>query len=84
MNAGTRLGPPTTVLRGDGVETGLVGGKAAMLDRLVALGAPVPRSGAVTTAAYRAFVEQPELAELLERLRREPLPDTADMAAAQR
>jgi pyruvate,water dikinase len=38
-------------------STALVGGKGAGLARLLALGAPVPRSFAVTTRAFRAFCE---------------------------
>lgn len=46
-----------------------IGGKAAALARLIAAGHPVPRSVVVTTAAYRAFVVDPEIVALLARLR---------------
>lgn len=73
-----------TTLLGEGSSTvATVGAKAAMLDRIAALGAPVPPSGAVTTAAYRAFTGEPGIAALLERLRSEPIPTPAMHAASQ-
>ncbi|MFQ1002380.1 PEP/pyruvate-binding domain-containing protein [Modestobacter sp. SSW1-42] len=46
-----------------------LGGKAASLDRLVQAGFPVPDTAVVTASAYRAVAAQPELADLLARLR---------------
>ncbi len=60
----THLAP----LAGYGLESGLVGGKGAALDRLIGAGFTVPRSFVVTTEAYRAFVAQPEVAALLDEL----------------
>jgi phosphohistidine swiveling domain-containing protein/membrane-associated phospholipid phosphatase len=55
-----------------------VGGKGAVLDRLVALQVPVPDTGALTTAAYHAFCRAPELAQLIDTLRTSPLPSPSD------
>lgn len=52
-------------LDGNGAPASLVGGKAAALDRLVGASAPVPRAAALTTDAYRRFVEAAELGPLL-------------------
>jgi phosphohistidine swiveling domain-containing protein len=60
---------PAALLLDGGVDPGLLGGKAASLDRLVAWGLPVPPSGAVTTEAYRRFAGQPEIVSLLDRIR---------------
>jgi rifampicin phosphotransferase len=43
----------------------LVGGKAAQLSELVALGLPVPTAFSLTTAAYRAFTESTGIAAWL-------------------
>ncbi len=58
--------PLAVVLDGRGIGGAEAGGKGAALDRLVALGAPVPRSGVLTTAAYRAFVDQDAMAAAVE------------------
>ena len=42
-------GPLAVRLTGDGVDASVAGGKGAALDRLVALAAPVPAAGVVTT-----------------------------------
>jgi rifampicin phosphotransferase len=42
-------------LDGAGVDRSTVGGKAASLGRLIAMGAPVPKAGVLTTAAWHAF-----------------------------
>jgi phosphohistidine swiveling domain-containing protein len=47
-------------LDGSGAANEVVGGKAAMLDQLLALGAPVPPSAVLTTAAYRRVFAQLE------------------------
>jgi pyruvate,water dikinase len=71
------------VLDGSPVEVALVGGKGASLARLVALGAPVPPTGVVTTSAYRRVAEDAALRSLVDELRRAPPPNAADMAADQ-
>ncbi|MFQ5966360.1 MAG: PEP/pyruvate-binding domain-containing protein [Acidimicrobiia bacterium] len=67
--------PRVVVLEGTGLDDALVGGKAASLDRLIGIGMPVPLTGAVTTAGYRAFVAESGLGRFLEDLRSAPLPD---------
>ncbi len=49
-------------LDGRGHDAALVGGKAAAIDRLIAAGFNVPPALAVTTPAYRAFIEEADLA----------------------
>ncbi|MDH3678634.1 MAG: PEP-utilizing enzyme [Acidimicrobiia bacterium] len=73
----------TVLLDGQGADIALVGSKAAMLDRLITLDATVPRSGAVTTAAYRRFVSgSRELEALLDELRAEPVPALSERERA--
>lgn len=86
MNIGIEdLDGETVVLDGRGASAELVGGKAAMLDRLVALGAPVPSSGAVTTLAYRRVVAgSPTLRHLLDELIISPVPALAEREQARR
>ncbi len=86
MTAGTEdLDVQTVVLNGRATSAELVGGKAAMLDRLIALGAPVPSSGAVTTTAYRRVVGgSPALRALLDELITGPLPALPDREQARR
>ncbi|MBW0272795.1 hypothetical protein ATM97_22145 [Nocardia sp. MH4] len=63
------------ILSGAGCSGGLVGGKAAALDRLIGWGIQVPAAACVTAAAYRAVARRPAVAELLARLDRgEPVP----------
>ena len=81
MTAGTDHHRWTARLTGNAAPE-RAGSKAAMLDRLIALGAPVPASGIVGTDAYRAFVASSGLEPLLERLRAEALPSPAEQAAA--
>lgn len=69
------------LLDGSGVGEELVGGKAASLDRLIAVGAPVPPTGAITTTAYMRFIEAPALSALLDELRSAPIPEPAAMEA---
>jgi phosphohistidine swiveling domain-containing protein len=71
----------TLVLTGDGAPGAVVGGKAAALDALVAGGHPVPPTGVVTTHAYRRFVAETGLEELLGELRERGAPDGAHAAA---
>jgi pyruvate,water dikinase len=68
-------------LVGAGIEASIAGGKGAALDRLVALGAPVPPVGVVTTASYRPFAAEPAIAALLDELRTSPVPAPSEHAA---
>ena len=61
-------------LTGKGMEPSEAGGKGAALDRLVALAAPVPSTGVVTTQSYRAFAADPTIAAFLDALRKAPVP----------
>lgn len=61
-------------LDGTGASVKEVGGKAASLDRLLAFGFPVPQAFALTTDAYRAFVDEGELGRFIGRLRETDLP----------
>jgi phosphohistidine swiveling domain-containing protein len=70
--------PLTLVLRGEGVEPLVAGGKGAALDRLVALDARVPRTGVVTTSSYRAFEAQPEIASFVAGLKASEVPDPSE------
>lgn len=68
-------------LDGRGHPVALVGGKAASLDALVRLGFRVPAAAAVTTVAYRSFLDSsPVLEHFLDELRGAPAPppDQAD------
>jgi pyruvate,water dikinase len=60
---------PVVDLTGRGLSPGIVGGKGSALDRLIGSSIPVPASGAVTTSAYRSFVDVPVLDELIGRIR---------------
>jgi pyruvate,water dikinase len=53
-------------LKGSGVPTSVAGGKGSALDRLIAVDAPVPATGVVTTDAYRAFVDASDLGDRLD------------------
>ncbi|HEX2193285.1 MAG TPA: PEP/pyruvate-binding domain-containing protein [Acidimicrobiales bacterium] len=72
-------------LDGTGATPSTVGGKAAALDRLVRIGAPVPRAAALTVEAYHAFVEQgglgPWLSALTSRVEPSRLLDAPDDVA---
>ena len=62
--------PPLVVRFGDEPATvALVGGKGASLSRMAAWGLPVPPTGAVTTEAYRAVASDPQVAQLIARVR---------------
>lgn len=69
-------------LRGDGIAVRDAGGKGSALDRLVALGARVPRTAVVTTEAYRRFTADPAIADFLATLRSEAIPDTGEYTIA--
>lgn len=70
------MDPPNTVmLTGEGVSQGIVGGKGAWLDRLIARSAPVPPVGVITAQAYHRFVRScSDLSRLLDELRSSPPP----------
>lgn len=59
----------TVRLDGSGADPAAVGGKGASLDRLVALGLPVPATGVVTTAAYRRTARAPGIQDTLASIR---------------
>jgi phosphohistidine swiveling domain-containing protein/membrane-associated phospholipid phosphatase len=63
------------LLRGLGTTIEMVGGKAHALDQLIAIGAPVPACGVLTTCAYRDFASGSVLTAQLAALRDEPLPE---------
>ncbi len=60
---------PARVLDGSCRQGTVLGGKGAALDRLIAGAIPVPPTGAVTTAAYRRFVDHPAVAEMIAQVR---------------
>jgi len=72
----------TVVLTGLQLSPGVVGGKGAALDRLIGSSIPVPKSGVVTTAAYRAFVDVPVLHALIGRIRSDAVISTEHVDAA--
>ena len=59
----------TTILEGQSSDPGLLGGKGASLDRLVAWRLPVPRTGVVTTETYRSLVNDPGIAAAVAEIR---------------
>jgi pyruvate,water dikinase len=63
-----RVSPYWVPLDGAGVSPERVGGKAAALDRLIRIGAPVPRTAVLVTDAYRRFLQASSLRHDLERL----------------
>ncbi len=70
---------PTLLLDGGTVEAGAVGGKGFALNQLIRMGASVPSTGSITTDAYRWFVNVSGLDRFIEDLRRDGLPDQADL-----
>jgi phosphohistidine swiveling domain-containing protein len=73
----------TAVLDGSGHGAEVVGGKAAVIDRLIGMGIPVPRSGSVTTGAYGQFVEEAHLGDQLHQLGATPTPDESAIQEVQ-
>ncbi len=73
-----------SVLRGEGIEPMVAGGKGAALDRLVALGAKVPATGIITTSAYRAFESIPAIASLVDELRGTEVPEPTEHERARK
>lgn len=72
------LGELVVRLDGRGIANSVAGGKGSALDRLVAMGARVPSTSVITTAAYREFAADPGLSTLLEELRTAELPSPED------
>ena len=70
-------------LQGAGIENADAGGKGSALDRLVSVGANVPATSVVTTAAYRLFVSDPSISTLLQELIAGELPPPEDHPAEQ-
>ncbi len=67
--ATTGVHPPTVVLSAeDSVEADLLGGKGAALAELTAAGYPVPETGVVTAAVYRAVADDPGIRSLIHRI----------------
>lgn len=75
-------GPHVIPLDGTGCDSNDVGGKAAGLDRLASHGFRIPRSHAVTVAAYRAFIAASHLDDWLREVLRRPLPAPDALASA--
>ncbi|MFQ5556653.1 MAG: PEP/pyruvate-binding domain-containing protein, partial [Acidimicrobiales bacterium] len=69
-----------TILRGEGVESVVAGGKGSALDRLIALNVRVPATGVITTAAYRDFAAAPEISSFVAGLRTSEIPDSNEHA----
>ncbi len=72
----------TIILDGTPVEPGSVGGKGFALNRLIRMGATVPPTGSITTDGYRWFVRDSGLQRFIDDLRRDGLPDRADLDRA--
>ena len=72
----------TAILDGSAVEPGSVGGKGFALNQLIGMGATVPPTGSITTEGYRWFLRDSGLQRFIDDLRREGLPDQADLVQA--
>ena len=72
----------TVRLDGSAIDGALVGGKGFALNRLIAMDAPVPATGSITTDGYRWFVKDSGLLDFVERLQSEGLPEQADLDRA--
>lgn len=72
----------TVILDGTSVEPNAVGGKGFALNRLIAMGASVPPTGAITTDGYRWFVSDSGLERFIDDLRLAGLPEQADLDKA--
>jgi len=71
--------PPTVVTIGtDGTDLDLLGGKGAALAKLVSAGYPIPPTGVVTVAGYRAVAADPAIRALVARVGSEDEPVSAD------
>lgn len=74
--------PLTVVLDGADDRAELLGGKGAALARLVRWGLPVPSTGVVTAAAFRALVADPAVAGLIDEIERGRQVPAAEVDAA--
>ncbi len=72
----------TVILDGTAIEPGSVGGKGFALNRLVEMGARVPPTGAITTDGYRWFIRDSGLQRFIDDIRKEGLPDQAELDSA--
>ncbi|MGI9611795.1 MAG: PEP/pyruvate-binding domain-containing protein [Acidimicrobiales bacterium] len=75
-------GPFAVVLDAQPSATPGLGGKGTSLETLVASGHPVPATGVVTTAAYRAVASRPEVTELVDAITNGEAPDRDRVDAA--
>lgn len=78
----TESAPVALLLEGTATDRSLLGGKGASLDQLIEWGLPVPSTGVVTTEAYRVVAADPEVAGLVERIRRGGEVDDDELDAA--
>lgn len=58
------------------------GAKGFALNQLIRMGATVPPTGSIATGGYRWFVRDSGLERFIDELRREGLPDQADLVRA--
>ena len=63
-------------------DSAAFGGKSATLGELIAAGIPVPPGFAVSTSAFRAFVEEARLRETIAQSSRASSPDDVDTVGA--
>ena len=75
-------GPFAVVLDAQRSATPGLGGKGTSLETLVASGHPVPATGVVTTAAYRAVANRHEITELVDAIINGEAPDRDRVDAA--
>jgi len=74
--------PIAVSLNGTGCDSTQVGGKGTGLERLVSHGLPIPKSFAITTSAYRSFVEAQGLTRWIVNLDASSLPHPEDLSRA--
>ncbi|HEX6219508.1 MAG TPA: PEP/pyruvate-binding domain-containing protein, partial [Acidimicrobiia bacterium] len=72
----------TRVLDGTEVAAASIGGKAYALNQLIAAGASVPPTGAITTEGYRWFIHDSGLDAFIDDLRSKGPPAPADLDRA--
>ena len=65
-------------LDGSGADAARVGGKGSWTDRLIAEGLRVPSAVVLTTAAYEAVIQDPDLDAILERIEKSRVPPPAE------
>jgi phosphohistidine swiveling domain-containing protein len=76
--------PLLVVLDGCHLDGHLLGAKAASLDRLIAIGLPVPACAVLTSTAYRLSVVDGRLRDALDMLRTTPIPPPEEHPASRR